>query len=965
MKNKTLIWIIAIIMLVLTCWSATAADYTYYKVEVTSCGGADCQFNYGFECFTGLSATGDSWGLSVSGVWDSSASWVWTTGSHGQWINISDTGGAGRPYQEPLVAGAANITTQMSSGTELQSCTLNTVTAGNWHIDQVKVWASNDNVTWTELADETITGTETTFNLTNSPPAAGSSINMSNKTYPIDDANINITTVNFNTLINSTYNGTCDLYLDDAISPPSFNFTLGVDVEINFTETVAEGTHNYTINCTNTDGGNDSSIMIYFYVDTTFPTLITNFENNSIMLNTLIGQFNFSDNLMLYSINISLDNGSSIYFNDNLNLTKFNYSMSYDVSDFSIADHWFNVIFKDGHTATSLKDDYDFSNGLFNNYAEYNFRGKYNRGSIKITQKSGSLLDTWTSEKLIDRYSFTFEPNTLASSYTFEVEADGKIDIVGKGNSKYKTWLIYEEHWLDFYPYTDLSFKRINDNKVEVTINNVDSKVKEITFNSIGDLNVVNLNYSFYNTNLSVDYLSSVVSSQNQSIILRVNKSTSFSTNATLYYNFTLISSDKTSFSNYDLYNATFITPDVSVSNDNLTFYWDIDFNITNTTINSSTYNQSIFDINIDNCTTYTTEGYNFSLRNETSNALTTGDIDGWFNIIYNEINLNYNLTWHNANNGSICIFPNTLNATISGQIEYSADGFATKTYYLVGANLDNSTDLINLFLTDDTTIVTFTVKDQNDDPVGGAYIHIAKYDFGTNSYTTSEIIKTDTDGEALGNIVQSTQWYKFFVVYNGNIELETEPVKITGTTKNFRINLLSDYFTFYDTENNITTSLTFTNATGNFAYTFLNPTGNSVTACLSVIQRTIMLDTLLNETCQTAASGTILIGITNVSDTTYIATGTISINPKFVTDVLSVSYKDGYKKWGQEGILMTFLVRITFAMIGIWNPVVAIILLLFADIGMIAMGLYYMSWETLIVYIIMAFIVMYRVNKS
>ena len=120
-----------------------------------------------------------------------------------------------------------------------------------------------------------------------------------------------------------------------------------------------------------------------------------------------------------------------------------------------------------------------------------------------------------------------------------------------------------------------------------------------------------------------------------------------------------------------------------------------------------------------------------------------------------------------------------------------------------------------------------------------------------------------------------------------------------------------------------------------------------------------------INSSCLTASSGTILVNIGTPENVTYIGTGTIALNPSFVTDVVSVSYDEGYKKWGKDGIFVSFLVRLTMAMIGIWNPVIAIILLVLADIGMMAAGLYHMGWETIMVYIIMAVITMYKVGRK
>ena len=194
----------------------------------------------------------------------------------------------------------------------------------------------------------------------------------------------------------------------------------------------------------------------------------------------------------------------------------------------------------------------------------------------------------------------------------------------------------------------------------------------------------------------------------------------------------------------------------------------------------------------------------------------------------------------------------------------------------------------------------------------------------------------------------------------------ETDPVKITSTTRNFRVNLQTNFFDYFETWGNVQTSLVFTNATGNFAYTFVSTDGSSITACLNVKKRASAGSTLINETCVTAASGTILTNVlADVDDVTYLATGFLRINPDKVTNQETASFVTGYQKWGKDGILASFFVRMALTMIGIWNPLIALILLILADVGMIYMGLYYMSPMVLSFYVILAAITIYRVNRK
>ncbi len=469
------------------------------------------------------------------------------------------------------------------------------------------------------------------------------------------------------------------------------------------------------------------------------------------------------------------------------------------------------------------------------------------------------------------------------------------------------------------------------------------------------------LNYSYVFPETSLEFTEVTTT-------FTINTTIDLTTSAGFYYNGSLLDSTKTQVDDTDVYSVTYTTP----KGNGTQLQADWIYNVTGAggiSLQNVSFNQTLTGIFIDNCSIYAQEAINFTMMRDDTDTLIDASMDGYFKIWIEAAGSfrDFNLSWGNGKNHSICIFPSTGSYNVFGQLEYSTTTaeFAEKTYYLTNATLDNTTEYINLYLTPNSTSVTFSVDDENDDSVSDVYIHILKYDLATNSHVTNSIIRTGENGEAIGEIVLTTQWYKFLLVLNGETKLESEPVKITSTTRNFRINLAENDFAHYDEATNVTTGLTFTNSTGNFAFTWVNPTGIAKRACLNVIRRSITDDVEIGETCQNAASGTILINAGDTLDYTFIATGTISGSPFLLTNMLEVSFDEGYKKWGKDGIFASFFLRLALALTGIWNPVVAIIMLILADIGMMAMGLYSWSWTTFVVYIIMAFITMIRVGKK
>jgi len=387
--------------------------------------------------------------------------------------------------------------------------------------------------------------------------------------------------------------------------------------------------------------------------------------------------------------------------------------------------------------------------------------------------------------------------------------------------------------------------------------------------------------------------------------------------------------------------------------------------------INTTVQNVTLKVFDVDNCSVYTLPFLNFTLRNEADDALLVGNLGVFFNFtadsIYGYVNETFTLT--GASSYSFCAPANsTTNFTVNAQAEYEATGYNTKLYYLTNAELSiYEIETINLFLTANTTLVTLNVKDYNDDPVSDVIIKVLSYDLASNTYTTTEILQSDSYGEAIANMVLNTEWYAFILEYNGNVILQTLPQKITATTLNFRVDLLDDYFTQYTTARDIESSLTFTNSTLTFSFSWSDTSGAMQEACLSIVRRGTAADVEINETCVTSTAGNIVISIVeSVSDYTYVGTAYVIYpdDTEFILDTLSVSFDRTIEKFGSEGLYITFFVVLTLMMIGIWSPVISIVLTTVAVVASVIMGIFYISWTALIVLIILGGIAIYRLNK-
>ena len=740
---------------------------------------------------------------------------------------------------------------------------------------------------------------------------------------------------------------------------------------------IDDGNHLWNIECCDTAGNcNFSQNNFTLTVDTSSPTYITNFLNNSIHYqDNHTVDFNMTDNILLHSYNISID-GVNIQGNDSINAVSKNVTFGYNMSNLSTGDHILTFRMADGHTALAVDvDSYNPTNGLFNDYIAYNFDGKYKENQIKIQQKDSSLLDSWSTVAKKNKYSFTFKPNKLASTYTFNVESDTALEILE--HEKYGQWLVTEdEHWVDFSPYKP-TIKLINDNLAEVTINVVDAKQSEFVFNSIGDLNIVTVNYTFGVINASISYSSAVSEELSQTQYLYINKTGGvLYTNASFLYNGTYYNTTYTNYTNYDQYSSTFITPAIiGAASETRAFNWS--FNVTGVVSNiSASINatQFVYKLAIDNCSTYTLLAANFSSYEDIDGfPQKYSTLRGYFRIWQSVIGdyKEYNITWNNDLSHSLCISNESFTSggvfNVYAQMVYSNATYADETYYLYNATLTNITSHIPLYFTNGS-LVTFTVTDQNDNEVNEVYIHVLRYDLTTNSYVTTEILKTGTSGTDIGHITLDTVWYQFFLYYQGVLVLDITPAKISLLSKTFRLNFEGDNIADYNEYKNMLTNLTYNNNTRNFVFTFTNPSGISRDGCLEVTKKGALGDTVINDTCTSGTSGTVTVnidGYDNIS-ATYLARGYIVDDEVDRSlEFLSFSFDEGYKEWGKDGIFATFFLRLAVAMIAIYSPTIAIVLLFVVDILMYMLGLFSMDYQTIIVYFILVVVSIWRMNKK
>lgn len=356
-------------------------------------------------------------------------------------------------------------------------------------IDEVGVWQRE--LTETEVQN-LYNGGDFCYPLAtppSTPPALLLNTDLVNNTI---NYNLNNITISFNgTITNNSDFYNCTVYdnLSQLFNESNLNLSQNQNLVYNFSS--VEKDFYFNIYCENINASNITGQYKYS-VDTIQPYLnLTGvyegqsfYQNNNINFNAT-----FNDtNLFAYNVTILDDTltiwDSNQYFKENITTTfesfVLNSTTLTNIGNFTIIiEGW------DSHTKNLIKDYKieDLSNGV------------EIEDNIKII---GEELKKVTLNKKKDRYTFDFEFDKNEFEQTFNISAKNKLYYIEGSDYKLHFVEFQTGKWIDFetdIPY-NYEIQRINSREYKINLN-FDEKIKNIYFESIGDLNYNTLNVSY------------------------------------------------------------------------------------------------------------------------------------------------------------------------------------------------------------------------------------------------------------------------------------------------------------------------------------------------------------------------------------------------------------------------------------------------------------------------------------
>ncbi len=431
---------------------------------------------------------------------------------------------------------------------------------------------------------------------------------------------------------------------------------------------------------------------------------------------------------------------------------------------------------------------------------------------------------------------------------------------------------------------------------------------------------------------------------------------------------------------------STFVIPSVTAIS-NISFHWKID--LASEQINTSSKNQTVNDIDIDNCSSYSTVIFNYTLIDEeTQNKITNTTINATVIELGIEIFdeaktislLNFSEEYKDLNPVQVCLNVDLTNDTVyavDSTVRYEAVNYSIEYYNIQNFLMRNSTipQQINLFdlKLADATEFQITFKDSNFVVVEDALIQINRQYIPEGLFKTVEIPKTDSNGQTVAHLVEKDIVYNMIVLKEGvilgtfnNVIAFCEDVVIgscfislnalTAGEPSFEYN--EDIGLFYDFDYNETTR--------NLQFDFSTADGSSRNITLSGVKIDQLGNTSVCNSFLVSSSGTITCAVP-----ISVGNETIAVSIFVDGDLQIQNYIRSGRAFdiGDSGYFLMFFLVLSLALMMTQSKTAVIIgviigfitssLLSFIQGGILAIG------SSAIWLIIMGIILIYKLNSQ
>ena len=494
---------------------------------------------------------------------------------------------------------------------------------------------------------------------------------------------------------------------------------------------------------------------------------------------------------------------------------------------------------------------------------------------------------------------------------------------------------------------------------------------------SAGNENKTSVDFTLFLFEEATNFNATTYETSTEIFEVNITYNPDYAITADLIYNGTLYSSSKSQSGDNVLFSADLDIPAIALEENN-SLYWQVQMTANSITqyTNTTLYNQTVQPIVLEICEEVTETPYiNFTSKDEKTLALVNMSIDVtfsyWKGTGTTQKNYSYSNSTETESSFAFCVTPVDITLLTDLSMEYSSAGYSDRTYYLNNAPLTNiSSDIILYFLNDSDSVKFFFTLKEDLSPVTDAIVTISKYNTGTGTYDTIGIRQTDDLGKFI-EYLELDKEYQYSVAKDGTFlgviyktsMCSVAPCEVDLELEKGVTDILAGYHATYATD--VAYNLTYDDNTKMVNFIFVDLTGLANYFRLEVNQGAYNQTgiNICNVSSYTTA-GTITCNLTDYEGN-FFATGYVSRSPELLIDILSSIRSAIADVLGNDGLLFTLVAVVVMAFVGIWNPVVGIILVITTLFFATVMGFLSISITAIVLIAILGFFVIVKMGKG
>lgn len=464
----------------------------------------------------------------------------------------------------------------------------------------------------------------------------------------------------------------------------------------------------------------------------------------------------------------------------------------------------------------------------------------------------------------------------------------------------------------------------------------------------------------------SVNYSANTIEGTTEDFTLNLTKGSSYQV-STIYLNYNGTSYSSTVQVNGDSVLATnsIAIPDVSTTT-NITFYWEI-LMTDSTEINTTSYNQTIVILDIDDCSVYTGQIFDYTLYDEETQVLlnsSNASIEIQINV-YDKLRtqsiMNFSNQYNNSNTATVClntplyastnysldsVVKYTSNNTVVNGSEYDTEYYNILNFTMANSTLPKSIKLYPL-KSDDTTEFQLTFRDQYLALDPNIIVYVNRQYVSDNDYKTVEAPLTDSNGQTILHLVRNGVVYNLIMVDSaGNIVATFNHViafcqdyTIGSCTINLNARSTEDNVYNYNEDTEVSYSLSYSNSTNLISLTFLSTDLETKEIRMDVIRNSDFGNRTVCSTSLSASSGTLTCNTTSILDTDRFLFIDVYSGGKII-GTETIDLDESTSGFGANGYFIALLVVLFFITLFMDDKQGLIIAIILGWVVVIAFGL-------------------------